>query len=420
MSSQFDNAQLSSEFGELIGTDKVRNSQGREALAANLVLEPTDAQQVAAIVQKCERDQIPLVPIGATRSCLRSDPQPVALSLARMNQIIAYESEDMTVVAQAGVLLGDLNRVAAQHGQRLPVDPPHPELTTIGSLIAGAKSGPIRLSEGTVRDLLIGITFVGHDGRVVHAGGRVVKNVAGYDLMKVLSGSYGTLGIIVEANFKVRPIPPNYTLVGASFKNIADAFAAAQAADEAVRLFHCEVLGGSYATPFVDTGEFVLLAGFGGIPAEADYQRAQLIAALGDSVQIFAEADAAMAYQQLCDFVPDESGFSAQIAVLPVELERCLREGHEAFRAHALNGVAQIYHANVGTTEEANELLKTWREIAHRSRGHVRVITAPPALRAGLACFDAPPAPAMALMRKLKESFDPRNIFNPGSFVGGL
>src|SRR4029077_2806891 len=126
-------------------------------------------------------------------------------------RVIAYEPDDMTVIAEAGLTLASLNGLTATRGQRLPADPPHPDRVTLGALVAAAHAGPLRLSEGTVRDLLIGVRFVGHDARPIHGGGRVVKNVAGYDLMKVMTGSFGTLGIITETTFKVRPIPAHYT-----------------------------------------------------------------------------------------------------------------------------------------------------------------------------------------------------------------
>jgi glycolate oxidase FAD binding subunit len=411
---------LAGEFAALIGADRVRAPRGRESAVANLVLEPAQVEEIGEIVRKCERDHIALAPIGAARTLLRREPLPVAISLARINRVVAYEPDDMTVVAEAGVALGELNRIAAEHGQRLPVDPPHAELTTIGSLIAGAQAGPIRLSEGTVRDLLLGIRFVGHDGRLIRAGGRVVKNVAGYDLMKVLTGSHGTLGIIVEAAFKVRPIPLNYTLAISSFARITDAFAAARQADQAAQLFHCEVLGGSLAAPFVESGQFALLAGFGGLRAEVEHQRAQLVAALGDGLRMLTEADAVIAYQQLCDPPLKDMAIAARIAVLPAELGRCIEACGADFRAHALSGVAQLFSAEEAPSNDASDRIARWRAIARSARGHLRVIVAPPHLRANLALFDTPPAPAMALMRRLKTSFDPHNIFNPHSFVGGL
>ncbi len=150
-----------------------------------------------------------------------------------MNRVIAYEPDDMTVIAEAGLTLGALNSLMATRGQRLPADPAHPDRTTLGALVAAAQAGPIRLSEGTVRDLLIGVRFVGHDARLVHGGGRVVKNVAGYDLMKVMVGSFGTLGIVTETTFKVSHVPQRYTVAIAPFPDPDTALRAATALHDA-------------------------------------------------------------------------------------------------------------------------------------------------------------------------------------------
>ena len=176
----------------------------------------------------CEVDRIPMAPIGAARSLSQIRARRcVGISLRRLARIIAYEPDDMTVVAESGITVGELNAAIASPRQRLPVDPCNPNLTTLGSFIGAAHSGPLRLSEGTSRDLLIGIRFVGHGGRLVHGGGRVVKNVAGYDLMKLMGGSFGTLGIVTEATFKVRPIPNDYSLALVPFALASEAFAAA-------------------------------------------------------------------------------------------------------------------------------------------------------------------------------------------------
>src|SRR5712691_3265752 len=199
--------------------DRVRFPDAREASAARLIVEPASPQEIIEVVRKCESDGFTLAPMGAARTLvqIRRQPAAVCVSLARMDRVVDYEPDDMTVVAEAGLTLGALNACTALHGQRLPCDPAKPELTTVGALVGAAKAGPLRLSEGGVRDLLIGIRFVGHDGRLIHGGGRVVKNVAGYDLMKVMTGSFGTLGIITEATFKVQPISGNYLLMLADF-----------------------------------------------------------------------------------------------------------------------------------------------------------------------------------------------------------
>ncbi|MGH7905548.1 MAG: FAD-binding oxidoreductase, partial [Candidatus Binataceae bacterium] len=173
---------VESAIGALIGADRLRRPAAHEALAAELIAEPQRAGELAEIVAKCESDSITIAPLGAGRTLaqLRASPVALGVSLRRMARIIAYEPEDMTVVAEAGLTLGALNDHMAARRQHLPLDPPDPPSITLGALIGAAKSGPLRLMEGTPRDLLIGIRFAGHGGRIVHGGGAVVKNVAGY------------------------------------------------------------------------------------------------------------------------------------------------------------------------------------------------------------------------------------------------
>ncbi|MEO8426035.1 MAG: FAD-binding oxidoreductase [Verrucomicrobiota bacterium] len=130
-----------------------------------------------------------------------------SLELLAFNQIIEHIPEDMTVTVESGMTLAALQSALAERGQWLPVDPPHPERLTIESLLSLDQNGPRRCGYGTVRDYLIGLKVVLADGRLIKAGGKVVKNVAGYDLCKLFVGARGTLGVIVEATFKLRPLP---------------------------------------------------------------------------------------------------------------------------------------------------------------------------------------------------------------------
>lgn len=417
-----DASALARDFAAVIAPDRVRPPNGREARAAALIVEPENAKEIAEIVGKCEADAISLAPLGAARTLAQIRPAPVdvGVSLARMTEVVAYEPDDMTVIAGAGLTLGALNRLLAVHGQRLPVDPAHPDLTTLGAIVAAAKSGPLRLSEGTARDLLIGVRFAGHGGRLVHGGGRVVKNVAGYDLMKVMTGSFGTLGIITETTFKVRPVPENYALAISSYAAFADAFAAARKAGESAPLIRLEVLSPALSARFVRAGHFAVLAAFGGIRAEVEYQRARMIESLGAAGEILNGVEAAAAYENLRDIDFSDATLAAQLAAPPAELARCLDRCNAEFRAHAGCGVAQIFLSGDRAIDDLGAALAHWREVARSARGNLRVLAVHPDARAGLPMFDEPPPPALMLMRRLKAAFDPHGIFNPGCFVGGL
>ena len=409
-------------FTGVIGSEHVRVPSDNEAQVARLIVEPTNAEQIAEVVRKCESDGLTLAAMGASRTLaqIRRQPADVGVSLAHMDRILDYEPDDMTVVAEAGVMLGVLNTCTSLHGQRLPCDPANPELTTLGALVGAAKSGPLRLSEGGVRDLLIGIRFVGHGGQLIHGGGRVVKNVAGYDLMKVMTGAYGTLGIITETIFKVRPLPENYSLAITSFDDPANALLAAQRAEEAATLSHLEVLSPALGHKFARPGRSVVLAGFAGSRTEAGYYRAHVSNALRRNTQMLTGEDAIANYQRLRDLDFAGAAAVAQLAVLPADLPRCLGACGAEFRAHAASGIAQIFLAPDRTNDEICDAVVRWRDIAHESRGHLRVLETRADARANLEMFDRPPEPAMRLMRRLKLAFDPKNIFNPGCFVAGI
>ncbi|MGB3267039.1 MAG: FAD-binding oxidoreductase, partial [Microcoleus sp.] len=130
-----------------------------------------------------------------------------AVSTARLNRLVEHAVGDLTVTAEAGMKFADLQEILGKSGQFLPIDPAYPQQATLGGIVATAGAGSLRHRYRGVRDLLLGITFVRSDGKIAVAGGRVVKNVAGYDLMKLLTGAYGTLGIISQVTFRVYPLP---------------------------------------------------------------------------------------------------------------------------------------------------------------------------------------------------------------------
>lgn len=385
---------------------------------AREIVEPESVEEIAEIVRKCEMDRITLAPIGAGRSLsqLRRMPVQIGISLARMSRIVAYEAEDMTIVAQAGITLGDLSAAMAARNQRLPIDPRDPDATTLGALIGAAHAGPLRLSEGTVRDLLIGIQFVGHGGKVIRAGGRVVKNVAGYDLMKVMTGSFGSLGIVTEATFKVRPIPENYTIAIGSFGDAGAAFAAASKLHEQLALNHLEVLSRKAGAAICHDDRFIVMAGFAGIQTELKYQRDRIASVFGTSTEIIEDEAARNRYRALRDFDLYEDALSARMAVLPAELARCVGESQAEYVAHVGSGIAELWALD----GNAREIVARWRPIAHSARGHLRVVTAPPATRSQIEFFDQPNPGAFKLMQRLKVTFDPAGIFNPDCFIGTL
>jgi glycolate oxidase FAD binding subunit len=406
----------------IVGAGGVRAPLASETRAANLIVEPASVEQICELVRMCEADKIAMVPIGAARtlSGIRRSPVALGISMARMARVVAHEPDDMTVVAESGITVGRLNAAMADARQRLPVDPCNPAITTLGSLIGAAPSGPLRLSEGTSRDLLIGVRFVGHGGRLVHGGGRVVKNVAGYDLMKLMGGAFGTLGIVTEATFKVRPAPTRYCTAVVPYARAADAFSAARILNDALPLSNLDILSPDFATHINFPGKFLLLAGFSGNPLEVGYQTDRILDLIDRRGEMLDGEGALAKYESLRDIDFYSARLSAQIAVPPACLARVLETCGVEYRAHAGSGVAQIVPGDGHSADAPAKTVARWREAVHSTRGTLRLLAAAPAIRDTLEFFDTPNDGALALMRRLKAAFDPAGLFNPECFVGGI
>lgn len=417
-----DAAKIANQFASFIGDDRIRAPRGIESRGATVIAVPADTAEVAEIVRKCEADRISIAALGSARTLseIRRTPVAIGISLERIARVIAYEPDDMTIVAEPGISVAALNATIAPSAQRLPVDPRNPEATTLGAMIAAHQAGPLRLSEGTARDLLIGVQYVGHGGRAIRSGGRVVKNVAGYDLMKLMNGSFGTLGIITEAAFKVRPIPGNYTLALAPVRDLTQAFAAAQALSDAAPFAHLEITSPQVSAALGLAPQYFILEGLSGTRAEVDYLRDTTARNVAAGVEFLAGSDAIAKYCALRDFDFGSAALAAQIAVPPAELARVLGICGAEFRAHAGSGIAQLTMRDPLSAEVASATVLRWRELAHNARGYLRVSHAAAEICDALEFFDSPNEGALKLMRAMKAACDPSGIFNPGCFVGGI
>src|SRR5215203_3452263 len=201
-----------------------------DGVAAPSFLVPGDAQETAAFLAEAAALGRAVSPVGGgTALNLGNPPERLdcVLSTERLAGIIDYEPTDLVMSVGAGARFGDVQAVLAEHGQRLPLDPPGGADATIGGLIATGRWGPLRYSAGTLRDLLIGISVAHPSGTVSKAGGMVVKNVSGYDMPRLYLGSLGTLGIVVSANFKVLPRPRAEATVVVPYDDLTAAMTAA-------------------------------------------------------------------------------------------------------------------------------------------------------------------------------------------------
>jgi glycolate oxidase FAD binding subunit len=200
-------------FRSLLGPDAVRPATTADAIAGiqpQLVVEPANELQLASALRLANDEHLAVIPRGGGtkldwgRSPARAD---IVLSTARLNKILEHAASDLTVSVEAGVTIRELQFALARRNQRLAIDVLWPKSATIGGILSTNDSGALRLRFGSLRDLIIGVTIALPDGTLASSGGKVVKNVAGYDLPKLVTGAFGTLGVITRANFRLHPLP---------------------------------------------------------------------------------------------------------------------------------------------------------------------------------------------------------------------
>src|SRR5713226_3569188 len=202
-------------FIALAGNGYARSATAADAVAGvqpKLVVEPGTAQELAEILRLSNDAGLAVIPRGAgTKLGWGNSPgrADLILSTARLTEIIEHAWADLTVTVEAGCTIQRLQEALAQHGQRLALDPLWPEKATVGGVLSTNDSGALRLRFGALRDLIIGVTIALPDGTLASSGGKVVKNVAGYDLPKLVTGALGTLGVITQATFRLHPVPQN-------------------------------------------------------------------------------------------------------------------------------------------------------------------------------------------------------------------
>lgn len=344
-------------------------------------------------------------------------PTDAVLDTTALAGVVAHVPADLTVTVAAGTRFADLRSALAQAGQFLPLDPPHADAATIGGIVAANSTGFWRARYGGVRDLLIGTTAVLGDGTVARSGGRVVKNVAGYDLNKLFVGSLGTLGVFVECTFKVLPRPPTSQGAHAQFARSADAFAAA---DAIVR---------TSARPAA-----LAISGGPGSAWELLLQADGDAAPVARTLELLSEsARAHGANAQPHDGVPGVLATLNDVstrgegtvvrAALPLAAQPAFAmtaarlEGFAQLVADAASGIVRVVlHGDDPVVLSSADVLLAAARVCG---GTARVERRPESLRGRLGAWGDAEAAGHFLMRRLKEAFDPRGILEPGRSAAG-
>ena len=341
-------------------------------------------------------------------------PPDVEVSTRRLDKLVEHNEGDLTAVLQAGVPLARAQEQFAQANQMIAVDPWLGEggEATIGGVVATADSGPLRHKYAAVRDLILGISFVLSDGTVAKAGGKVIKNVAGYDLAKLFTGSYGTLGLIVEVVMRLHPLAGNrVTAIGRSDDPEALGRAAAAVA-------HSPFGPESLDVAWTD-GQGEVLARLGGAAPEAATDRVVEMLAEEGLEEAHKVADDEGLWHRQRQRQRSSDGIVVRVSGLPSELPAVLRAAQSV-------GASVVGRAGLGLSwvalpaQDAGALVAAVEEVRRRLQPFPCVVLdAPDEVREKLDVWGEA-GDAVPLMRRVKERFDPHNVCTPGIFVGGI
>ena len=374
----------------IVGQEHVRVATDVDAVAGVyplVVVEPADERQTASVLRCANQAGLSVIPCGGGTKLDWGNPPrtaDVVLSMRRQNQVIEHAWADLTVTVEAGCIIAELQRTLARHGQRLAVDPLWPDKATVGGILATNDSGALRLGFGSLRDLIIGVTLALADGTVASSGGKVVKNVAGYDLPKLATGALGTLGVMTRAVFRVHPLPRNTRTLNIAVDDAA-----------AMQRVILAILGAQLAPAAVQArnGNIdILLEGtLDGIAAQESAIREFGMVREG-SPAVWKAREELFGDTPIVKFTTLPSRISAAAALF----SRCV------IQATGI-GYAQ-FDGDLGQLRAAIE----------KDGGSLTIL--------GPSKLDAwgSPGDTLPVMRAVKEQFDPKGTLNPGRFAGGI
>ncbi|MCL6543283.1 MAG: FAD-binding oxidoreductase [Roseiflexus sp.] len=392
------------------------------------VVTPGNVEELQATLRIAAEHRAALAPWGGGTQQLIGAP-PTRLDLVvrttRLNRVLAHTPDDLTISVEAGMTFGALRTYLAQHGQMLALDPPLPDRATIGGLIATATDGPRRLGYGTLRDVLIGIAVVEVGGRLSRGGGMVVKNVSGFDMMKLYLGSFGTLAVIASANFKLLPQPRAAGTILCRFNDPKPAFAALDELDGTqLAPVAAEYLNRSALAAVGQSGVCALALMAEGLPQAVERQMNDMSAIMrrhgAQSVEWLHGGEAEALWSAIAD-LPQTATLAAdeavvKLSVLPTDVASAIAQceasaarvgSSVAINARALSGVlyARVRSVTAAALTTLTAELPGLQWVA---------TTLPDTPRWG-----APPQ-GLDVMRRIRDEFDPLHLLNPGRFVPGL
>jgi glycolate oxidase FAD binding subunit len=369
---------------------------------------PANTEEIAAVLRYANRNSITIAPYGGrTKQTWGSPVNPsLILHTHRLGAVLEHTWQDMTCIIQAGCIWSSMQASLAKHGQFVALDPLWPDRATIGGIAATNDSGSLRLRYGSLRDLIIGMTIVLADGTIARSGGKVVKNVAGYDLHKLMTGAFGTLGVITEINFRLHSIPRH-----------VQSFTIASLDVEALCQLLMKILDSHLSTQSLQLRSslngFALDVRLATLP-EVIRDQASSLSKLAHSVQLEASRSDSDVWNARQKHFGQTEHLVVKGTMLPSDIS------HMAATIHTLGGTSVTQATGIMTASipaAAFIQLPKLREELQAIGGSLTLLHHP-AHASPVA--STVPSDTLPLMRELKHRFDPNRILNPGRFVGGI
>ena len=419
------------------------------------VVQPLEVAQVAEILRFAAAEKLAAIPSGGcTKLCIGAPPlrYDIALDLSRMNRVLAYDPRDLTLGVEPGVRIEDLLRILEEQNQFLPLAVPFADRSTLGGIVASNSSSPLRHFYGGVRDFCLGMEFVTGEGVISKGGGRVVKNVTGYDLHKLLIGSLGTLAVITRVNFRTFPLPPAQGTFVATFSAVESAFGFCRGVAQSVLTPQilevadpatADLLFSGAAPARIAPQQWSVIITAAGQPAVVDRYARELghIASAAKATEFMplSDAEQSSVLVRICEFprlvleaVPSAMIF--RLSVLPTEMTPLLAKLSESARRQNLtlsaitraSGIMYAaFFADEGIEASLAAIAATAKDvfrICAQSENSAQAMLefCPAEVKRAVGDLWGPERQDFALMKRVKNVFDPQSVLSPGRFAGGI
>ncbi len=410
--------------------ERIARATSPEDFPSSIVY-PSIAEELKSVITRAYSNGWGVLPCGSGTKLGwggMSKGVDLVVSTERLNRVVEHAVGDLTVTVEAGVKFADLQEILLKTGQFLPLEPAYPQEATIGGIVATADSGSWRQRYGGVRDMLLGISFVRSDGQIAKAGGRVVKNVAGYDLMKLFTGSYGTLGILTEVTLRVYPVQEAAATVVLTGEKEAIASATKTLLASALTPTAVDLLSTKLVTQLGFGQGMGLMVRFQSVTDSVKEQSSRLLEVgqqLGLQGTLYTDANEANLWQSLQEQIwtaPHQPAITCKIGVLPTAAVTTLTQLDTLTSStglgfiHAGSGLGRLRLDPAAVTPET--ILEMRRHCQAQS-GFLTVLEAPILLKQQLDVWGYN-SNALNIMSQIKQQFDPKNLLSPYRFVGGI